>query len=127
MKYHTGQSCKEYQVSNTHDVFLKFVILVDFLFKNNDKAFEKFVIGKKFKQCSKCMFWVEKNQGCDHMTCRCGYQFCYKCGGEYLKCECVESKEFHKNSKYFFPSEQRLDMERRRNMNMKRKLRGRKK
>ena len=28
----------------------------------NDLKFEKFVKGKKFKQCSKCQFWVEKNQ-----------------------------------------------------------------
>ena len=22
------------------------------------------------------------------MTCRCGHQFCYKCGGDYPNCEC---------------------------------------
>lgn len=31
-------------------------------------------------------------KGCDHMTCRCKYEFCYKCGGKYRECECVQSK-----------------------------------
>lgn len=35
-----------------------------------------------------CKFWVEKTFGCDHMRCRCGNEFCYKCGGPYGKCEC---------------------------------------
>lgn len=34
-----------------------------------------------FRRCGKCRFVVEKNQGCNHMTCRCGHQFCYSCGG----------------------------------------------
>ena len=52
-------SCKEYQLTNTHSTA--------------DDAFMKFVTGKKFKQCPKCKFWVEKNQGCDHMTCKCKF------------------------------------------------------
>ena len=48
--------------------------------------------GQKFKQCPKCNFWVEKSEGCDHMSCRCGQMFCYKCGGIYRACEC--SKRF---------------------------------
>ena len=35
--------------------------LVDWAAKNN------------LKQCTQCNFWVEKNEGCNHMTCRCGY------------------------------------------------------
>lgn len=27
------------------------------------------------------------------MTCRCKYEFCYKCGGKYRECECVKSKQ----------------------------------
>ncbi|KAM9992664.1 hypothetical protein ACTFIY_010099 [Dictyostelium cf. discoideum] len=34
--------------------------------------------------CSKCKYPVERNQGCNHMTCiRCHHQFCYACGGDY--------------------------------------------
>lgn len=29
----------------------------------------------KAKQCGKCKFWVERNGGCNHMTCRCGNEF----------------------------------------------------
>ncbi|EAS06981.2 IBR domain protein (macronuclear) [Tetrahymena thermophila SB210] len=74
--YHNGQTCQEYKISNN--------------FTEEDQKFEQFVAGQKFKQCSKCKMWVEKNQGCDHMTCRCGYQFCYKCGGVYLQCNCSQ-------------------------------------
>ncbi|PIN25091.1 Ubiquitin--protein ligase [Handroanthus impetiginosus] len=34
----------------------------------------------KWQRCPKCKFFVEKNEGCLHMTCRCGFQFCYGCG-----------------------------------------------
>ncbi len=47
-----------------------------------------FVKGMKFKQCPSCKYWVEKNEGCNHMTCRCGKQFCYVCGGDYPQCYC---------------------------------------
>lgn len=72
---HKDMTCKEYQINSKTD--------------KNDEKFIDFVKGHKFKQCTQCLFWVEKNQGCDHMTCRCGYQFCYKCGGKYQACECM--------------------------------------
>ncbi|KAH6819931.1 hypothetical protein C2S53_014575 [Perilla frutescens var. hirtella] len=34
----------------------------------------------KWRRCSNCNFFVERNEGCLHMTCRCGYEFCYACG-----------------------------------------------
>ncbi|XP_057770240.1 E3 ubiquitin-protein ligase RSL1-like [Salvia miltiorrhiza] len=35
---------------------------------------------KKWKRCKRCRFFVEKRSGCLHITCRCGYEFCYACG-----------------------------------------------
>jgi len=73
--FHKDMSCKEYQVSANPD--------------KNEEAFTEFVKGSKLKQCPWCSFWVERTMGCDHMTCKCGQHFCYKCGGKYGNCECV--------------------------------------
>lgn len=32
----------------------------------------------------KCNHMIELAEGCYHMTCRCGYQFCYNCGSEWV-------------------------------------------
>ena len=78
--YHNWMTCNEYKISNTYS--------------DDDNKFEEFVKGQKFKQCPKCRFWVEKTQGCNHMTCRCGMQFCYVCGGNYPNCNCIRNNGF---------------------------------
>lgn len=60
-------SCAEYRINNRYS--------------EDDRKFEQFVQGAKFKQCPKCKFWVERSEGCNHMSCRCGTNFCYDCGG----------------------------------------------
>jgi E3 ubiquitin-protein ligase RNF144 len=64
--YHHGQTCKEYRINNVHDA--------------NDDKFMKLIKSKKYKQCPKCKFWIEKKEGCNNMVCRCGFSFCYGCG-----------------------------------------------
>ena len=39
----------------------------------------------KFRQCKRCKFIVERSSGCNHMTCKCGYQFCYICGARWTQ------------------------------------------
>ncbi|KAL8245138.1 hypothetical protein R6Q59_011396 [Mikania micrantha] len=36
-----------------------------------------------WRQCIKCKHMIELAAGCYHMTCRCGYEFCYTCGAEW--------------------------------------------
>jgi hypothetical protein len=46
---------------------------------------------KKWKQCPTCLNMVEKTEGCNHMDCVCGVEFCYRCGNLFDEddaCEC---------------------------------------
>ena len=31
-------------------------------------------------RCPKCRTVIERSEGCNHMSCRCGYEFCWLCG-----------------------------------------------
>lgn len=51
-----------------------------------DKDFQLWKEGKIIKQCPKCKFWTEKNEGCNHMTCaECKYQWCWLCEERYIE------------------------------------------
>lgn len=78
--WHKGFSCEEYRkIKDPNEL---------------DKMFEDFVNGQNFKRCPHCHFWVERTMGCDHMSCRCGNHFCYRCGGDYGRCACVGQSVF---------------------------------
>ncbi|KEF58307.1 uncharacterized protein A1O9_06233 [Exophiala aquamarina CBS 119918] len=38
---------------------------------------------QKWRQCPTCFTMVEKTDGCNHMDCVCGLDFCYTCGKRY--------------------------------------------
>ena len=49
-----------------------------------DKNFENWKKLWKVKKCPKCKYFIEKNYGCNHITCfNCKYQFCWLCLKEY--------------------------------------------
>lgn len=35
--------------------------------------------------CAQCGIYVVKNGGCAHMTCKCGFEFCWTCGEEFRR------------------------------------------
>ncbi|RYP06431.1 hypothetical protein DL764_003167 [Monosporascus ibericus] len=41
-----------------------------------------------WQRCSKCRILVELKEGCNHMMCRCGAEFCMMCGAKWKSCEC---------------------------------------
>ncbi|KKF96108.1 putative E3 ubiquitin-protein ligase ARI9 [Ceratocystis platani] len=41
-----------------------------------------------WKRCLDCRAMVEHREACQHMTCRCGAQFCYVCGQRWRSCGC---------------------------------------
>ncbi|KAJ6164938.1 hypothetical protein N7470_003610 [Penicillium chermesinum] len=42
----------------------------------------------RWQRCNKCRAMVELVYGCLHITCRCGYHFCYSCGMKWRGCHC---------------------------------------
>ncbi|KAF9522378.1 hypothetical protein CPB83DRAFT_822882 [Crepidotus variabilis] len=43
--------------------------------EERDRRNEMFMAQRGFKKCPSCSRWIEKNGGCNHMSCRCGAQF----------------------------------------------------
>jgi len=72
-EWHEDKTCKEYQEYRRMGILGKDE-------KQLDELFYNFARGSKFKQCPYCKNWVEKNEGCNHIACRCGNHFCYFCG-----------------------------------------------
>lgn len=42
-----------------------------------------------WRRCTGCHAYVEHKDACQHMTCRCGAQFCYVCGAPWRTCQCT--------------------------------------
>jgi len=63
-------------------------IASDWVLKNNSESENIQWILAKTKKCPKCRSPIEKNQGCNHMTCRnpsCANEFCWLCLGDWSK------------------------------------------
>ncbi|CAD6570948.1 MAG: hypothetical protein ASARMPREDX12_003992 [Alectoria sarmentosa] len=46
-----------------------------------------------FQQCLQCKRMIELSDGCYHITCICGAEFCYICGVKWKTCNCGEIGE----------------------------------
>lgn len=52
------------------------------------EAFAALARDHGWKRCVGCAAMVERREGCNHMTCRCGAEFCMACGAQWKTCEC---------------------------------------
>jgi len=55
--------------------------------KNNIKKTLEY-IKKNTVKCPSCETSIEKIDGCNHMTCICGAEFCWNCHKYYEQCRC---------------------------------------
>ncbi|KAK1980906.1 IBR finger domain-containing protein [Colletotrichum cereale] len=53
----------------------------------------QFAAANGWQRCFSCRRIVELEVGCNHMTCRCGAQFCYSCGYQWKTCACDQWNE----------------------------------
>ena len=51
---------------------------------DKDKSFEKWRNSYNVKKCPQCKYFIEKNEGCNHIKCiNCNYEFCWLCLNKY--------------------------------------------
>lgn len=48
--------------------------------KDADVRFGEVAKEMGWKCCGACGRWVEKVEGCNHITCKCLFQWCFRCG-----------------------------------------------
>lgn len=51
----------------------------------NEESLNAKWLTENTKFCPKCKNAINKNGGCHHMTCYCGYEFCWNCGQDWTK------------------------------------------
>ena len=76
---HPNQTCDEFQQKRAE--------------AEGQSEFLALVRSQGYSQCNKCKFYVELTVGCNHMTCTCGYQFCYVCNAKWKNCQCLQWQE----------------------------------
>ncbi|XP_074275709.1 E3 ubiquitin-protein ligase RSL1 [Silene latifolia] len=60
----------------------------------SDVTLHRLALDRRWRRCQQCHRMIELTQGCYHMTCWCGHEFCYACGAEYTAngqqtCQCA--------------------------------------
>ncbi|GAB2275061.1 hypothetical protein Dimus_009830 [Dionaea muscipula] len=58
----------------------------------DDTKLKSLATTNRWRQCMKCRHMIELAEGCYHISCKCGHEFCYTCGAEWMNkkatCSC---------------------------------------
>ena len=65
--WHDHLTCQQYQHWRTENA-------------QGDSALQELAQREGWKDCPRCKFYIERSEGCNHLTCTCGTHFCYLCG-----------------------------------------------
>ncbi|CAM0950566.1 unnamed protein product [Alopecurus aequalis] len=68
--WHDRMTCSSYKMMHPHA-------------HSGDAKLESLAEHRRWRKCVKCKHIIELAEGCYHMTCVCGYEFCYTCGKEW--------------------------------------------
>ncbi|KAM7502043.1 hypothetical protein LguiB_000947 [Lonicera macranthoides] len=68
--WHRNMNCYDYKRLNPYPAA-------------EDAKLKNLAARNRWRQCVKCNHMVELSEGCYHIYCRCGYEFCYTCGAEW--------------------------------------------
>lgn len=69
-QWHAGMSCEQYKMRKRS--------------REGDSELQRLAKRRKWKPCPTCGQMIGRSEGCDHMRCRCGCDFCYKCGKPFM-------------------------------------------
>ncbi|KAK9785439.1 hypothetical protein WJX73_010319 [Symbiochloris irregularis] len=53
-----------------------------------DASVEELGAREGWRRCHNCRSMIERTYGCNHITCLCGTEFCYRCGGPWTAAGC---------------------------------------
>ncbi|KAI3687783.1 hypothetical protein L1987_81486 [Smallanthus sonchifolius] len=68
--WHKNMNCAEYKRRNPTQLV-------------EESKLKNLAAKNLWRQCIKCKHMIELAAGCYHITCRCGFEFCYTCGAEW--------------------------------------------
>eukprot|EP00884_Botryococcus_braunii_P011602 jgi/Botrbrau1/20442/Bobra.145_2s0007.1 len=81
--WHTGYTCRQYQALPDHEKV-----------SEEDRATANILRhAEGYQQCKWCKSVIDLADGCFHITCRCGHNFCYLCGITWKHCNCPQWEE----------------------------------
>ncbi|KAJ6792714.1 E3 ubiquitin-protein ligase arih1 [Iris pallida] len=101
--WHASMSCEDYQNLSMEERDTEDIALHHLAQNNN------------WRRCQQCSRMIELTQGCYHVTCWCGYEFCYSCGLEYqdglqtCQCEFWDDDDDNENSDHSICSNQEAE------------------
>ncbi|KAF2071093.1 hypothetical protein CYY_007579 [Polysphondylium violaceum] len=70
VEWHHNSTCHQYQIWRIENKLV-------------DTTYSAWTKKADTKKCPKCKSIIEKNEGCNHIVCHCGYNFCWLCGGKF--------------------------------------------